>query len=247
MEQPAASSPAREPWPVSVVIFDLDGTLYEQRPLRRAMAARLARTYVLRPVRGYRVLRILAAYRRAQEDLRGAALSDDLARAQVELAAKTSGADPGTVEIVVDRWMTTVPLELLARFARPGVGTALTTLRSRGLRLAVLSDYPAASKLDALGLSDRFDLVASSDDPGIGTFKPDPRGLEVVLARLGVEGHEAVYVGDRLDVDAVAARAAGVRCVIVNASDDGDPGSPAVRFVPTFEALTDLLEPARGR
>ena len=69
----------------------------------------------------------------------------------------------------------------------------------------MLSDYQAMPKLRALGIADLFDEVLSAQDPDIGVFKPDPRGLEVALQRLDVRPAEALYVGDRVEVDAIAA------------------------------------------
>jgi hypothetical protein len=39
-------------------------------------------------------------------------------------------------------------------------------------------------------------------------IQADPRGLEVALAKLGVAGAHAVYIGDRPEVDGVAAQRA---------------------------------------
>ena len=44
---------------------DLDGTLYQQSSLRRAMALMLLRGHALRPLTGWRMLKVLGAYRRA--------------------------------------------------------------------------------------------------------------------------------------------------------------------------------------
>jgi len=44
------------------IIFDLDGTLYHQSRLRRAMLLRLLRAHVSRPLEGLRTARILSAY-----------------------------------------------------------------------------------------------------------------------------------------------------------------------------------------
>jgi FMN phosphatase YigB (HAD superfamily) len=84
--------------------------------------------------------------------------------------------------------------------------------------LAVLSDYPAEAKLHALGLDAMFDVVLSAQSPGVGVFKPNPRGLYAVMDLLAVESGDCMYVGDRADVDATAAAAAGVRCFIVGAT-----------------------------
>jgi putative hydrolase of the HAD superfamily len=94
-------------------------------------------------------------------------------------------------------------------------------LRASGLRLGVLSDYPPEAKLAALGVGDLFDAVLCAQAPEVGVFKPNPRGILVLLERLGVAPSEALYVGDRAEVDAAAARAAGVACAILSSKAGG--------------------------
>jgi HAD superfamily hydrolase (TIGR01509 family) len=88
----------------------------------------------------------------------------------------------------------------------------------------VLSDYPPAAKLAALGVDQYFDVAVCAQDAEVRAFKPSPRGIRVALARLGVEPREALYVGDRPEVDAAAAAAAGVPCVIVGRRDAARAG-----------------------
>jgi putative hydrolase of the HAD superfamily len=45
----------------------------------------------------------------------------------------------------------------------------------------------------------------------VGIGKPDPRIFEVTCAQLGLSPADCVYVGDRLETDALAAQAAGLR------------------------------------
>ena len=200
---------------VKAIVFDVDGTLYSQPPLRRAMALRLARAHALRPIRGWRTMKILSAYRRAQEHMRDAASSGDLGAAQIDAAATRTGATADQVASCVARWMDQEPLEVIGRYVRPGMADLLDRLRARGVLLAVLSDYPATAKLHAMGLGAKFDAVLCAQHSEIGAFKPDPRGILVALDRLGVRPADALYIGDRVEVDAVAAQAAGVACVIL--------------------------------
>jgi HAD superfamily hydrolase (TIGR01549 family) len=200
---------------IRAVVFDVDGTLYHQSPLRRAMAVRLVRAHALRPWSGWRTMRIISAYRHAQESMRDDAVVGDLHAAQIDAAATRTGADPADVARCIARWMDDEPLQLLGRYVRQGMSELLDDLRARGVRLAVLSDYPAEAKLTAMGLAGKFDAVLCAQDPEIGVFKPDPHGILVALDRLGVAPGAAMYVGDRVDVDAVAAHAAGVACVIL--------------------------------
>lgn len=101
--------------------------------------------------------------------------------------------------------------------AYPGLVPALDRLR-RGPRgearlMAVLTNKPQAPTekiLAALGLSGYFDLVLGGDSP-YGR-KPDPGGLNHILAALEVPAAAAALIGDGAQ-DAGAARAAGVRLI----------------------------------
>jgi len=210
------------------LIFDVDGTLYRQRLVRRGMAWRLFRLIATRPGQGLTTLRVLRAYRRAQEALRipaaagmrpapvaASPVGGELAFRQLTLAACWTGLPMTCVSESVERWMERVPLDLVRRARRSGLDNLLAAARRCRLRLGVCSDYPAVAKLAALGLERAFDVVVTAQDPEVGEFKPSPRGLKVTLARLGVAAAEALYVGDRPDVDGAAAAAAGVPCLIV--------------------------------
>lgn len=210
------------------VIMDVDGTMYRQAPVRRAMLWRLLRAHAASPLRGVSTMRMLSAYRRAQEELRDAEFAGlPMPSMQVRLACERTGQNETAMTRCVQRWMEEEPLPLLARARYPYLLEFLAVARARGLRLAALSDYDPRRKLKALGVSGFFDVVASAADPEIQTFKPDPRGLQVVLRKLGVRPHQAIYVGDRIGVDSCAAERASVPCAII-----GQPGASAGSFVP---------------
>jgi HAD superfamily hydrolase (TIGR01509 family) len=225
---------------LKVVVFDVDGTLYEQGPLRRAMLLRLLGSHLLRPLQGWRTIRVLSAYRHAQESLR-VETAGDVGAAQIAMAAERTGCDPAEVATCVERWMEREPLPLLRRFRSAGLEDFLRACKAQGLRLAVLSDYPATAKLEALGIADYFDLVLCAQSPDIGVFKPHPRGLLVALQRLGVAPHECLYVGDRAEVDAVAADAAGIPSVIVTRAAGRTPDARDEGTVPGYPQLQALL------
>src|SRR6202035_4241040 len=76
-------------------------------------------------------------------------------------------------------------------------------------------DRRTAPRSEEMGLTDFFDVIVTAQDPEVQRFKPDPEGLELVLQRLAVRMSEAVYIGDREDVDAVAASRAGIQYFIL--------------------------------
>jgi phosphoglycolate phosphatase/putative hydrolase of the HAD superfamily len=156
------------------------------------------------------------------------------------LAAEQTGTDPADVAALAHRWMEQLPLDVIAKSIRPGLLQLLDVAAAGGLRMAAVSDYPAQQKLLALGVADRFDVVLSAQDPRVCAFKPDPRGLLVALDELGVDHTEALYIGDRVDVDAAAAAAARVRCVLVGGARH-TRGAPTPRYV-DFALLARTLE-----
>jgi putative hydrolase of the HAD superfamily len=65
------------------------------------------------------------------------------------------------------------------------------------------------AKLAAIGLAERFPLVVASGE--VGVAKPDAAIFALACERLEVEPARAAHVGDRLDLDAHGAAAAGLR------------------------------------
>ena len=97
----------------------------------------------------------------------------------------------------------------------PGVREGLGALRSHGARLACVTNKPARFTqplLERFDLAQYFDAVVSGDT--FARRKPDPEPLRAACRQLGVAVAEAVMIGDS-DNDALAARAAGCRVLLV--------------------------------
>ena len=200
---------------VRAVLFDLDGTLYRQARLRALMALELLSLPLQGPFRAPRRWRALQAYRSAQEHLRGAG-AEAASRTQADMAAAASGLSVAEVEALVAEWMSERPLKYLQFCQAAGLTGLLERLQRMGLRAGILSDYPAGAKLRAMGLEDRFWPVLCASDPEIGVFKPAPRGFLRACELWDLEPAHVLYVGDRADVDAAGAAAAGMQCAIID-------------------------------
>ncbi len=189
------------------------------------MLGRLLAYTAMHPRQGFEIIRVLSAYRRSLERLR--MLDGDLIipDQQLQDTCLATGCSRATVDGVVQRWFREEPLSLLANSLRPGLANFLSAAKDANLRIAAFSDYDAKDKLEALCVGHYFDLTISSADPEVQRYKPDPRGLLVALARLNVSTEEAVYIGDRPEVDAEAARRAGVRAVVIGARSRRDRAS----------------------
>ncbi|MEJ7930650.1 HAD family hydrolase [Ramlibacter sp. AN1015] len=224
---------------IDLVVFDVDGTLYDQQRLRRAMLARLlldaART------RSLHTLRVLRAFREVRETLGDEGAADFL-QLQYGRTAQQLGCEPEQVRALAAEWMEQRPLHLLAACRLPHVDRLFAGLRSAGKHIAVFSDYPAAAKLEALGL--QAHPVVCAGDAECTRLKPDPAGLLAILRRTGVPPGRAVLIGDRFDRDAAAAERAGVRALVRSRRPHPE--------VPTFRRYDDpvfqpVLAPAEGR
>ncbi len=201
---------------VNAVLWDLDGTLYHQAPLRRRMLMELAWTPLTRGLGARRILRRLRSFRRVREELRERGRPEEsLERLQYAEPARRIGEDPEAVEATVAEWMYERPLRHLRRTRRGGIEELLSEFSRRGLRLGIFSDYPAEAKLAALGLEGRFKPVLCATDRAINAFKPHPAGFLAACEAWGLEPGAVLYVGDREDVDGVGARNAGMRTYIL--------------------------------
>ena len=224
--------------PPKAVLFDLDGTLYELEPVRRRMGRALAMNALLSPLKGPRTIKVLKAFRAIREDLRaigdGSPCLDD---AQYAEPARQLGLEPDVVRAAVEDWMLERPLPHLFSAGRTALRPILAALKGWDLPIGVFSDYPADAKLAALGVDDMVDVTVCATESEVNAFKPHPRGFLVAAERMGVAPEEVVYVGDRVEVDAAGAAAAGMRCLIVGAPESG-PDHVAVE---TFEEIPNVL------
>jgi len=103
----------------------------------------------------------------------------------------------------------------------PGVAQHLEAARARGLKLGIASSSSRRwvnGQLERLGLDECFECVCSRDD--VASTKPDPSLYYRALLCLGVEGSEALAYEDSPN-GLIAAKAAGLRCIVVPGSLTG--------------------------
>jgi putative hydrolase of the HAD superfamily len=205
---------------------DAVGTLLRLREPPAAVYVRIAAKHGI-SVAQASVARALDAVRIGPPALEGVALADvpererDGWREIVRAALGDVAADGPCFEAIFSCYANAEPWQLV-----PGVRSALASARSRGTRLAVVSNMDARlpGVLAGLGLADAFDAVVVPSTCGFA--KPDPRIFRAALSRLGVGGDSAVYIGDREPECVAAARAAGLRAWRLDPA--GAPGDPDV-------------------
>jgi HAD superfamily hydrolase (TIGR01509 family) len=94
-----------------------------------------------------------------------------------------------------------------------GIFDLLAELRERGLRQAIVSNWPPSLPLFLKyhGLHDYFDAIVFSAEDGV--HKPDPRIFHRALRRLDARPYEAILIGDDPYWDIEGAYRIGMRAI----------------------------------
>lgn len=127
--------------------------------------------------------------------------------------------------------------------AFPDVVPALDALPYRHAILSNSSTALQERRLTTLGLRDRFEALLCTDE--IGCAKPDPSAFLIACDILGLRPGQVAYVGDRLDVDALGARDAGLHGIWIDRSRTTAPLPDGVHRITTLAELPALLQTLR--
>jgi putative hydrolase of the HAD superfamily len=171
------------------------------------------------------------------EMVRGGKGGDDRSRGKIYFAEvfRRIGLPDEQFPAVAERMWARHAERNLWSLVRDHTIRTLEELRGLGYRLAVISnaDGRVEALLDSLDLRPHFEFVI--DSTLVGVEKPDPRIFRMALERLGVEPHEAAYVGDIYEIDVVGSRNAGLHPYLV------DPlGRSAGRDCDTIRGIDEL-------
>ena len=102
---------------------------------------------------------------------------------------------------------------------KPGAGEALRQLKTNGYRLGLVSNTAYGEKLRTIlknfGLARYFDCMLFSDE--FGLRKPRPEIFRAALAEVKTDARQAVHVGDRVDLDVLGAKNAGMFAIYLDA------------------------------
>ena len=124
---------------------------------------------------------------------------------------------------------------------RPDVNAVLRTLRSAGIRTAIVSNWMRGLGhfCVELGIADGFDHVLASAE--LGMKKPEPEIFAEACRRLGAAPGRTLHVGDTVIDDLEGARNAGLHALLIERSPDGvEPPGPVVRSLDEVPRLLGL-------
>jgi HAD superfamily hydrolase (TIGR01549 family) len=112
-------------------------------------------------------------------------------------------------------------------------------------RLGLVSNFDYAPTahfiLEREGVAHLFETVVVSEE--VGWRKPHPIIFETALARMGIGPREALFVGDRADIDVLGAQGVGMPVAWINREGEPLPdGIPAPDYeLRALEALGPIL------
>lgn len=115
--------------------------------------------------------------------------------------------------------------ELMIKGTRllPGAAELLSALKGAGVSTAIVSTKPGDTIRQIFahqGKLELLELVVGGDE--VSRNKPDPEGVELALARLGLAAGRVLFCGDTV-IDAATARAAGCPfCAVLNGTTPGE-------------------------
>lgn len=184
------------------VFFDIDGTLYPIKHLNK----QFRKLYLRHP---FRTINFFKARKR----VRGEQLKSEkniITRDEfIEIQARTVNKDRNYFDPIykdIRKNRKLPPFD--------GLKDLLLDLKSKGVMLGVLSDFPVETKLDELDLGVYFELKLSSEDCGF--LKPDKRAFDYLLAHTNLKASDCLYVGDSVRKDIDGARNAGLSSLLVD-------------------------------
>lgn len=240
---------------ISVVLFDLDDTLFaHRRAVEDGVVAHLVTLGLLTDPARYAAE--ATRWSELEETHYSRYLAGDLDYLGQRRARATDFLAPYGITFASDaaaqEWFEDYLHEYRAAWALHSdvVGT-LDALSD--FRLGIITNgvtHFQQPKLDALGLTRYFEHVVTSGD--FGAVKPDPSIFLHACSVFGVAPSEAAYVGDRLGTDALGAANAGLTGVWLNrhfvdrAGEQDSEHGTAVWQISTLSELPPRLAIANG-
>ena len=202
-----------------VYLFDLDGTLYYQKPFRVKMLCVLIKHVLFKPssIADLFLIKTYRAVREHWEECENEetfAVGMSLDEKQYAYVAKKKNTDVQRVKRAVELFMLKMPLEVLPSFRDKVLYDFIKKLRENKKTVVIYSDYPVEDKLACLSI--QADACFTSGDARIGCMKPDPKGIEVILRTLDCDCSDVLMIGDRYEKDGIAAERNNVDYVIVD-------------------------------
>lgn len=210
---------------VKAVAFDIDGTLYPNWKMKLNSIP----LFVLHP-------KLIYKFGEVRKDIRMMDHIDDFYSTQAELLGNSLLISSDDARQIIETYFYTRWEKTFSRIKPYGnVKKVIKSIKSMGLKTAVMSDFPIGKKLNYFGLENLWDVELSSEESGY--LKPDKRPFLFLSEKLGLEPEEIIYVGNSYSYDVVGSKEAGMIAGHLSSSERDESIADF-----TFSSYTDFLE-----
>jgi HAD superfamily hydrolase (TIGR01549 family) len=193
------------------VIFDMDGTLYYQVPLRILMIIDMIAFYIFHPFRIKEIL-IVRYFRKVSEN-KDLLKNKNFQSVQYQLVADKFKISPEETKNIINFWLIKNPLKYLALCKDKNLAKIIDKLHEKKIKVIIYSDYPADEKAKTINI--KADYIYSSEDENIMSLKPNPKALEYISKNLNLNFTDMLVLGDRYEKDGKLAKSCGVDFIII--------------------------------
>lgn len=216
---------------IKAVAFDIDGTMY---PLRNTHINIIRASLFHLP--------FAIKYNKARKELRrlgkeaSLALTRDEVEKKMALLIYGSESKQGKFRDKEKRvFWDKYEKYFLSVKPRKGLEDLLILLKGKGIKLAVLSDFPIGTKLKAMGLDEYFPIQITTED--FGRYKPSSIPFKILSSSLDEKSKNILYIGDSLEKDIIGAKESGMRSALISKKQNALPDITVSSFLELKEKL----------
>ncbi|MCL2480465.1 MAG: HAD family hydrolase [Spirochaetaceae bacterium] len=183
---------------IEAVIFDVDGTLYPNYKM-----------YLTSVLFFFRHPLLSTAFNRMRHKVRKTDYSGHFRELQVSIFAKEIKKTEQEAAHLMEKYIYGQFVSMF-KWIKPYkiIKKIVADLKNRGIKVGIISDFPAGKKISYLGLDGYWDVVCSADE--IGALKPRLEPFNTVASKLGINPEKIIYVGNHYHYDIIGANNAGM-------------------------------------
>jgi len=195
---------------IEAVAFDIDGTLYPEWKFYCLIFPFILRHFSLMKAFG-KVRREIRQNQLRNPDL----LQDDFFSFQAKMLSTRLKKNEKEIKALVEEKIYLGWKKVFSKI-KPykHVVEVISNLKKRGLKIALLSDFPPEQKGDVWGVMKYCDVALSSEN--VGALKPSPFPFLFLSKELNVLPEKVLYVGNNMQYDVLGAKSVGMKTALIN-------------------------------
>ena len=184
---------------IKVIIFDVDGTLYNLKLMRFLILIELLFSLLFFQISLKEIL-ILKKYREERELMSNLSI-EGLKNTHFDIISNNLLVDRSKLIKIVIEWIYKRPLKYLPYIKKRKLKALIEKYHEDGFTIFFYSDYPLYQKMMYMKYNFNPNVYWSSLDYEISSFKPNPFFLQYIQMKFNYTKEEILFVGDRLDRD----------------------------------------------